>query len=1011
MKNQRMKTEARSFRFSTVAIVLLMLATLICSFTVMASAATTQITITPADLDFGTNWDATSATYTKEYDKTTDVTVALTQAAQAKLPAGVTVTPSAVLNDATVAGAKTVTVSFTLSGANASQYQAPSSFTVPAKVTPRVLDWNGTATAKENPTFAYNKPSYEVEVKLPALKTDKIVSGDSVAVQGTYKVVVNGVDKAGTYKAPLTVELNNGNYVAKALDVSVTVEKIKITEIKWADSYEFEWGDAEANAIKVYGYDAGKTAYELVITYKADYGKVGTHEITANLPDAANMDWALTASSKTAGVEISKKKYTVSMDDAVYVGNKGIQETPTKFDIAVKGELPANIRELITYTANGEAFSATDEYGVYNVVATLPTSENYYFVNAAGEEVTTLPATMYINRQYVHSGSDGAEDYEIILIGANGFTGDVKLNVTVPTSLARKAIKGLPVYKSYKVSVTGAADQTFTVLIPISDSLYHNNCDDLTADDLYVYEDATGTKVKASEKSGYTVTLKDGYYSVDGVSGSAAVTFILAPSYHTPFWLSPIGIALLVFLVLALIVLMGLIGMYLRKIRNTDENPVLVVDEGEVAEVEPVVLEDNIDEEAFLAETADELAQTIDTEAETEAVEAEGVEEAVDEAMQEMLDEAATVELAEEVVEETDVAEDLAEEKAEALAETVEAEDAEAEADEDAIREAVAEALADVNESADASDAVEVVEEEPAEEEAVEAFAEVEVEEKPESDEDDDDNDNDDDDDNEGFGGFGSMPLDFIDAVAEADKYAEMLEQERRGEVQLVTRYRRSFQSRVIQSQGNVQDYYSIIKNALLSYKGVKNRISWNYEAFNRGRTHVAKINAKTKTLYLYLALDPEELKDTKYGIVDMSSKKKYATVPVLLKIKGERKFKYALELIDKLCGENLTLPKLEVEDVDYHMPYQTTEELVEAGVVKKLVASVPVPVYGEDAPAEDAAASENTVSAATEAQEMTFIEPTTAPAVEAAAEEVAAEAAEEVPADAPASEEGPTEV
>lgn len=258
------------------------------------------------------------------------------------------------------------------------------------------------------------------------------------------------------------------------------------------------------------------------------------------------------------------------------------------------------------------------------------------------------------------------------------------------------------------------------------------------------------------------------------------------------------------------------------------------------------------------------------------------------------------------------------------------------------------------------------------------------------------------------------MPLDFIDAIAEADKYAEMLEQERNGEVQLVTRYRRSFQSRLIQSQGNVQDYYSILKNALLAHKGVKNRISWNYEAFNRGRTHVAKMNAKTKTLYLYLALDPEELKDTKYGIVDVSSKKKYASVPVLMKIKGDRKFKYALELIAKLCEEKFELPKMDVEEVDYRVPYQTTEELVQSGVVKKLVASVPVTVYGAESTEE--APVVTTPSAAAEAQDVTFIEPTTVPAVEAAAEEVSAEEAtetpvEEVPADAPASEDEPKEV
>ena len=106
---------------------------------------------------------------------------------------------------------------------------------------------------------------------------------------------------------------------------------------------------------------------------------------------------------------------------------------------------------------------------------------------------------------------------------------------------------------------------------------------------------------------------------------------------------------------------------------------------------------------------------------------------------------------------------------------------------------------------------------------------------------------------------------------------------------------------------------------------------------------------------YCYLALDPEELADTKYGIVDVSSKKKYASVPVLMKIKGDRKFKYALELIEKLCGEQMQLPKLETEAVDYTMEYKTTDELIEEGVIKKLAAGVPISYFEEETPAEEA--------------------------------------------------------
>ena len=153
--------------------------------------------------------------------------------------------------------------------------------------------------------------------------------------------------------------------------------------------------------------------------------------------------------------------------------------------------------------------------------------------------------------------------------------------------------------------------------------------------------------------------------------------------------------------------------------------------------------------------------------------------------------------------------------------------------------------------------------------------------------------------------------------------------------------------SRLVQSQGDVQAYYTEIKNKLLSYKGVKGRVSWGNESFNKGRTYIAKVNAKSKTLYLYLALDPTTLEEGTYNFEDMSAKKKYENVPVLIKIKGPRKLKYALELIDKICNENLALPAVKnFEPTDYTVPYWTTEELVKTGLVKKMVAGMPVPEF-----------------------------------------------------------------
>lgn len=284
------------------------------------------------------------------------------------------------------------------------------------------------------------------------------------------------------------------------------------------------------------------------------------------------------------------------------------------------------------------------------------------------------------------------------------------------------------------------------------------------------------------------------------------------------------------------------------------------------------------------------------------------------------------------------------------------------EEDEEAAEEAVDEAL----------------EEAIAEEPVAAAYADLTEEEPEEPEEDDEEEDSDEensddseDDENAEDSGaeeapamLGGQRIVYIDAKANPEAYAELLEREKRGEVTLVYRYRKSFLAKMALAEDTVKGYYNELKNALLAYKGVKCRTSWGYEAFNKGRTKLARMDVKTKSLYLYLAIDPQSLVDTKYNFKDMSAKKKYAATPVLMKIRGERKFKHALELIEKICGEELQLKRLEAEPTDYRLPMMSQDEMVEAGYVKMMVGAIPVapePAEVAEEPAEAVAVSAET--------------------------------------------------
>ena len=303
------------------------------------------------------------------------------------------------------------------------------------------------------------------------------------------------------------------------------------------------------------------------------------------------------------------------------------------------------------------------------------------------------------------------------------------------------------------------------------------------------------------------------------------------------------------------------------------------------------------------------------------------------------------------------------------------------EEDEEAAEEAVDEAL----------------EEAIAEEPAAAAYADLTEEEPEEPEEDDEEEDSDEedseDDENAEDSGaeeapamLGGQRIVYIDAKANPEAYAELLEREKRGEVTLVYRYRKSFLAKMALAEDTVKGYYNELKNALLAYKGVKCRTSWGYEAFNKGRTKLARMDVKTKSLYLYLAIDPQSLVDTKYNFKDMSAKKKYAATPVLMKIRGERKFKHALELIEKICGEALQLKRLETEPTDYRLPMMSQDEMVEAGYVKMMVGAIPVAPETEKSAEEPAEA----VAVSAETETVEAVEPVE-PVVETA------EATEEV--------------
>ncbi len=124
------------------------------------------------------------------------------------------------------------------------------------------------------------------------------------------------------------------------------------------------------------------------------------------------------------------------------------------------------------------------------------------------------------------------------------------------------------------------------------------------------------------------------------------------------------------------------------------------------------------------------------------------------------------------------------------------------------------------------------------------------------------------------------------------------------GEVPPKKDYVRSptFAEKMMASSEVLQDRYDDLKNYALRFRKLKSRISKKFDSINQGRFHFVKLSVAGKTLKLYLNMDINTV-DPKFRCHDMSDKKTYVTVPVLLRIKSGRAVKYAKRLIDQ-CAE-----------------------------------------------------------------------------------------------------------
>ena len=149
-------------------------------------------------------------------------------------------------------------------------------------------------------------------------------------------------------------------------------------------------------------------------------------------------------------------------------------------------------------------------------------------------------------------------------------------------------------------------------------------------------------------------------------------------------------------------------------------------------------------------------------------------------------------------------------------------------------------------------------------------------------------------------------------------------------------RYNKSFEARLIQADDQTKNWYSDIKNELLSYKKVNDRMSWKRESFRLHKEAVARLAFRGKILCLFLPLSVAEYAE-KYHVEDASDAVSYADTPMMLRLKNPRRVKVAKMLIAEVM-KKVKAVRIDRDAVDYYVPYEGVVELIKKGLIRRVV-------------------------------------------------------------------------
>lgn len=203
------------------------------------------------------------------------------------------------------------------------------------------------------------------------------------------------------------------------------------------------------------------------------------------------------------------------------------------------------------------------------------------------------------------------------------------------------------------------------------------------------------------------------------------------------------------------------------------------------------------------------------------------------------------------------------------------------------------------------------------------------------TDSDDDDDDSDDDDDDEDDDEKLEKPkltLEELEAIIESyrDKYDDDWNQHAKEELQVgyyevinglkyyQKHAKRTFADKIRNASPELKQLYNIVKNEIMKYKGISNRVTNSYDCFYCGRKQVVKLSLSKKKVKVFLAADPAAYPEKSFPHKDVSAKKSHVRTPYYTMVKSQLSVKRMNKVIADIMKSNGYATDPNYKPVDY---------------------------------------------------------------------------------------------